>query len=188
MKGPCLSWAAPALEKLFANALYPASAICIGRVVVFLRTLANLHYMIAFLLGVGFAGTSSNAWRALLRTTWVGNLLTDTQLYFILCGFAPGMCCDGGAACAPDFTLSRFICQGCVPTVSNYSQFVMKSMPMRAVSISVNCLLWLGAAHAGSGADNPSFMMVSGISASDEMCLTAADGARSRSDLYSECL
>ena len=52
-------------------------------------------------------------------------------------------------------------------------------MSMSAVSISVCFLLWPGVVHAGSVADSPSFMMVSGISSSEEMCLTAADGARS---------
>ena len=49
-------------------------------------------------------------------------------------------------------------------------------MPARALSISVCFLLWPCAAHAGSVGDGPSFMMVSGISSSEEMCLTAADG------------
>ena len=51
-------------------------------------------------------------------------------------------------------------------------------MPMRALSISVSFLLWACAAYAGTAADGPSFMMISGISSSEEMCLTAADGAR----------
>lgn len=49
---------------------------------------------------------------------------------------------------------------------------------MKAVNIYLFFLFWAGVAHAGSKADNPSFMMVSGISAADEMCLTAADGTR----------
>ena len=52
-------------------------------------------------------------------------------------------------------------------------------MPARALSISVCFLLWPCVAHAGSVGDGPSFMMVSGISSSEEMCLTAADGVHS---------
>ncbi len=52
-------------------------------------------------------------------------------------------------------------------------------MPARALSISVCFLLWPCLAHAGSVGDGPSFMMVSGISSSEEMCLTAADGVHS---------
>ena len=47
---------------------------------------------------------------------------------------------------------------------------------MTACSACVFLLLFVCAAHAKATADNPTFMMVSGISASEEMCLTAANG------------
>ena len=39
-------------------------------------------------------------------------------------------------------------------------------------------LLWAHGVRSTNAADNPAFMMVSGISASEEMCLTAASGMR----------
>lgn len=52
-------------------------------------------------------------------------------------------------------------------------------MAARVASIVFCFLLWPCVAHAESVGDGPSFMMVSGISSSEEMCVTAADGARS---------
>jgi hypothetical protein len=39
-------------------------------------------------------------------------------------------------------------------------------------------LLWAHGVTSTNAADNPAFMMVSGISAPEEMCLTAASGMR----------
>ena len=47
---------------------------------------------------------------------------------------------------------------------------------MNACKACVFFSLWVCVANAKAAADNPTFMMVSGISASEEMCLTAANG------------
>merc|ERR1719326_1833125 len=44
------------------------------------------------------------------------------------------------------------------------------------VKVSIACLFLSCEVYAGTLGENPSFMMVSGISSSEEMCLTAADG------------
>lgn len=57
---------------------------------------------------------------------------------------------------------------------ANFSRELTDMIQM--VRVSIACLLLSCGARAGAAGDSPSFMMVSGISASDEMCLTAADG------------
>merc|ERR1719262_1274667 len=49
-------------------------------------------------------------------------------------------------------------------------------MTERMTRLAIACLFLSCGARAGAAGDSPSFMMVSGISASEEMCLTAADG------------
>jgi len=60
-------------------------------------------------------------------------------------------------------------------------------MPALTVGVPVCFLFWSSLSHAVAVSDGPSFMMISGISASEEMCLTAADG-RHRADLRLLCL
>ena len=48
--------------------------------------------------------------------------------------------------------------------------------PMAVWRAFVVLSLCSGVTNANASADNPTFMMVSGISSSDELCLTAANG------------
>ena len=48
--------------------------------------------------------------------------------------------------------------------------------PMAVLRALVVISLCSGVTTANASADNPTFMMVSGISSSDELCLTAANG------------
>ena len=48
--------------------------------------------------------------------------------------------------------------------------------PMAVLRALVVISLCSGVTNANASTDNPTFMMVSGISSSDELCLTAANG------------
>jgi hypothetical protein len=54
----------------------------------------------------------------------------------------------------------------------------LRDMTARIAGVSAAWLVLLCGACAGAVSDSPSFMLVGGISASEEMCLTAADGTR----------
>ena len=56
-----------------------------------------------------------------------------------------------------------------------------------AVSFPVCLLFWSSLVHGAAVSGGPSFMMISGISASEEMCLTAADGRNHGADLRWLC-